>query len=219
MIEIEWNNISLELLPERAMVWRRHNLLLIADPHFGKAATFRTVGIPIPEQTSQDDLERLNSLIERTQSRRIVILGDFLHSRSGRTQTVYQALKKWRSSLAQCQIDLVMGNHDEQAGAPWKSLDIRIHRTSLKIDHISLVHHCQGLQGPEIGGHLHPSYRLKARASKGFKLPCFWVQRRTIVLPAFGRFTGTHNIQKGRNDRLFLTDDTEIRELQGKDRS
>ena len=94
MIEIEWNNISLELLPERAMVWRRHNLLLIADPHFGKAASFRTVGIPIPEQTSQDDLERLNSLIERTQSRRIVILGDFLHSRSGRTQTVYQALKK-----------------------------------------------------------------------------------------------------------------------------
>ena len=38
----------LVLLPEMAAYWERAGTLLVADPHFGKAAAFRAAGIPEP---------------------------------------------------------------------------------------------------------------------------------------------------------------------------
>jgi uncharacterized protein len=36
------------LLPERALFWPRACALVVADVHWGKAASFRAAGIPIP---------------------------------------------------------------------------------------------------------------------------------------------------------------------------
>ncbi len=38
-------------------------MLLIADPHFGKAASFRSRGIAVPVGTTRYDLDRLAELI------------------------------------------------------------------------------------------------------------------------------------------------------------
>ncbi len=51
------------LLAQRAVFWRERQMLLIADPHFGKAASFRSHGIAIPRGTTCYDLERLADLI------------------------------------------------------------------------------------------------------------------------------------------------------------
>jgi len=39
---------NLILLPNRALMWREKRLLVVADPHFGKAQVFRDQGIPVP---------------------------------------------------------------------------------------------------------------------------------------------------------------------------
>lgn len=36
------------LLPERALWWPAQRMLMVADAHFGKAATFRARGVPVP---------------------------------------------------------------------------------------------------------------------------------------------------------------------------
>ena len=75
---------QLVLLPERAAYWRRVQTLLVADPHFGKAAAFRAAGVPVPRGTTTGSLARLDAALARTGATRIVFLGDFLHARVGR---------------------------------------------------------------------------------------------------------------------------------------
>src|SRR6478609_3634551 len=72
------------LLAERAAYWERTQALLVADPHFGKAAAFRAAGVPVPRGTTTASLARLDAALERTGAARIVFLGDFLHAREGR---------------------------------------------------------------------------------------------------------------------------------------
>ena len=73
----------------------------VSDPHFGKAATFRKVGIPVSEHTTEDDCARLLQMLEQTQASRLVFLGDFLHARQGKTDPVRTLLFQWRS-LPKC---------------------------------------------------------------------------------------------------------------------
>ncbi len=63
MIEIDWGGERLVVLAERALYWPRRRTIIIADPHFGKAATFRQAGIPVPHGTTATDLDRLRRLL------------------------------------------------------------------------------------------------------------------------------------------------------------
>ena len=89
---------ELQLLPERAVYWTRERTLLVADPHFGKAAAFRAGGVPVPRGTTTENLRRLDDALRRTNARRIVFLGDFLHAREGRAPETLRVLNEWRAT-------------------------------------------------------------------------------------------------------------------------
>ena len=76
------------LLPGSAAVLPASATLLVADLHLGKAATFRKAGIPVPEGSAQRDLARLADLVVRHAVRRLLVLGDLFHARSGCTEQV-----------------------------------------------------------------------------------------------------------------------------------
>lgn len=84
-IEIEFGDQQLALLPDRAVWWPLARTLFIADSHFGKAATFRAAGLPIPDAT-ETDLARLDRLLQSTIARRLIVLGDLLHNKRGITE-------------------------------------------------------------------------------------------------------------------------------------
>ena len=69
------------LIPDRALYWVEKKMLIIADPHFGKAQVLRESGIPAPEGTTSDDLGRLSRLIVGFSPKSILILGDLIHIR------------------------------------------------------------------------------------------------------------------------------------------
>lgn len=46
--------------PDKTLFWREEQLLIVADPHFGKTQIFRENGISIPGGTTAIDLERLS---------------------------------------------------------------------------------------------------------------------------------------------------------------
>ena len=62
---IELAGETIELLPERALWWPAAGVLFVADLHLGKAATYRALGQPVPGGTTQENLARLDRLIER----------------------------------------------------------------------------------------------------------------------------------------------------------
>src|SRR5258706_7423120 len=95
-----------ELLAARALHWPRERTLFVADVHLGKAAAFRAGGVPLPRGATAADLARLARLCAQTDARRLVILGDFLHAKSGRVAALDAAFLQWRT--AHDGIDLVL---------------------------------------------------------------------------------------------------------------
>src|SRR5690554_3561823 len=66
---------TLTLHPERAVYWERARTLIVADTHFGKAATFRAHGLPVPVGTTTAALQRLDAVLTRTRAERLLFLG------------------------------------------------------------------------------------------------------------------------------------------------
>ena len=115
-IDIIWQGENLRLLANKGIFWPREKTLFVADPHFGKAATFRKVGIPVSEHTTEDDCKRLLQMLRSTGACKLVFLGDFLHARQGKTAPVRTLLFQWREMCSDVEILLVRGNHDLNPG-------------------------------------------------------------------------------------------------------
>jgi uncharacterized protein len=195
---------ALHLLPERAVWWPAQSALLLADLHFGKAATLRAHGIPVPRGSSSATLGRLDALIERYAVRRVVFLGDFLHARRARSTATLSALRAWRERRATLQLQLVLGNHDRHAGPP--PADLRIDALSEPFVMTPFVMRHLPVSDPQgyvIAGHLHPAVRLHGTGHDFVQLPCFVFGAATAVLPAFGELTGTSVIDAQPGQRVY----------------
>ena len=196
---------DLVLLPERAVFWAGARTLLIADPHFGKAASFRSAGVPVPAGTTAGTLGRIDAAIARTDPARVVFLGDFLHARDGRSPTTIAALGAWRASHAALDVMLVRGNHDRRAGDPPAELRIRCVDAPVVESPFAFVHHPVAVTGAyALAGHLHPAATMVGRGRQRARLPCFWFGARWAVLPAFGEFTGLASIEAAAGDQVFV---------------
>jgi metallophosphoesterase superfamily enzyme len=47
-----------------------------------------------------------------------------------------------------------------------------------------------------IAGHVHPGTILKGRGRQSIKLPCFWMYKNQLIMPAFGNLTGAVRMPK-----------------------
>ena len=195
---------ELTLFAARAAFWSRRRTLLVADAHFGKAAAFRAGGLPVPRGTTIEALSRMNSLVERTGARRIVFLGVFLHAREGRADETLRTVRTWREINADVEVVLVRGNHDRHAGDPPAELGIQCADSPVVEEPFVFAHHPKpDGRGYVLAGHLHPSVRVSGPARDHERLACFWFGERVGVLPAFGDFTGTADIEAAANDRVI----------------
>lgn len=205
---------ALMLLPEKAVFLPESNTLLVADAHFGKAVSFRKLGVPVPRGTTSETLASLSSLARRLELRRIIFLGDFLHSAHATAPATMAALARWRDQHAVLDVMLVRGNHDERAGDPPWQLGIEPVDEPLKQGGLALCHHPQPVPGAyALAGHLHPCVSVGARANDWLRMPCFWFTREFGVLPAFGAFTGMQTIRMGRGERVFAATPERVFEL------
>ena len=174
---------ELILLPDRAVLWPARSALMLSDVHFGKSATFRAHGIPVPEGESQADLDRITNLVERHGVEHLAIIGDFYHSGITLSPALHDSLASFRDSL-DAEIILVRGNHDKARHELLPMVD------RLDWSPIELVHDPADAnpEQPTIAGHLHPLCRI-GRAGRASRLPCFLLTENLLVLPAFGTFT------------------------------
>lgn len=214
--------VRVGLHPTGAAWLPAEHMLLIADAHFGKAVSFRRLGVPVPEATTHETLERLSGLLRDTGARQIVFLGDFLHSKRSHAPATLGALRAWREQHAATGLTLVRGNHDDRAGDPPADLNIEVVDEPLALGPFALCHHPRPVPGRYVlAGHWHPCISIHGRAFERLRLPCFWMGedsgrvagRAVGILPAFGAFTGMHRIEPQAGDRIFPVAGDAVREL------
>jgi DNA ligase-associated metallophosphoesterase len=202
---IELAGEQLALLPQKAVLWPRERTLVVADIHFGKAASFRAHGVPVPRGTTTQNLDALDELIEMYEPERIVFLGDFLHARAAHALATQAALLAWRQRRPRLQLTLVRGNHDLRAGDPAARLGIELVDEPFLVGPFAFCHH-PGLDTPgyALAGHVHPAFLLASRFD-ALRLPCFVVGPRRMVLPSFGAFTGGHLVSPEAGEAIYVS--------------
>jgi DNA ligase-associated metallophosphoesterase len=195
---------TLQLLPERCVLWREAGILILSDLHLGKAAHLRHHGMPIPEGNTADDLARLTQVIHRTGARELILCGDFFHAPAAQSPAIIGLVESWRAAHPGLTVSLVIGNHDQGRALPPPSCGInpvghRCHRAPFHFVH-DPAHILP--DGFHFTGHLHPVAALPG--PRPLKAPCFWWQAasQTLVLPAFGSITAGVPVQPAPGDTL-----------------
>jgi len=203
--EIELRDEPLWLLAERAIYWPARQTLLVADVHIGKAASYRALGQPVPRGTTAATLERLDRVLAAFTVETLIVLGDFIHSRPGRAPATLALLQDWRERHAGLQIRLIRGNHDRHAGDPPSELGIEVVDEPLLLGPFALQHEPVAHSGfCVLAGHVHPVAILRGKARQRLRLPCFVIDEKVSLLPAFGEFTGGWEVQPAAPARIYL---------------
>lgn len=207
--EIDFFGTALMLSPLRVAYQPETKTLLAADLHWGKEATFQYMGIPIPSLL-REDLSRLSTAVRQSQCERLVLLGDLLHAREGRSRTLYREVNDWREQHSDLRIDLVEGNHDRSAGRLPASWDIGWLGSETTLESLRLIHIPEFSSNvPTVAGHLHPKLRI-TRGPERVSLPCFWRRGSSLVLPAFSSFIDHEPIVQREGDEYFVIADDSL---------
>lgn len=173
--------------------------LVVADVHWGYAASQRAAGRLLPDWGDGEIEQRLDTLVMRYQPERLVVLGDVVHARAA-AFAAETALARLHQRLPE--LVLIAGNHDRG----WSARTV----PSLTLPGYFLHHGDRALTVPagciEVIGHHHPAATWSDRAGTRVKLPALVEGPRRIILPAFSPWAGgvswTEQLQPG--ERLWL---------------
>ena len=202
------------LLPGRAAFLPKTSTVVCSDIHLGKAATFRHAGMPIPEGSAQHDLQRLTGIVQTCRARRLLITGDLFHARSGCTQQVLDEFSVFCEQVSlshNTEVVLVLGNHEQSLGNNFRPHEIGIKRCEKEIIEppFRFIHDHQSHFDAQpdyftIAGHVHPTVTIKGTSGDQLTCRCFATTGTTLLLPAFGSFTGGHTIRPSNLTRIWL---------------
>ena len=202
---IELAGEAVLLLAEKALYWPRARMLVVADIHFGKAASFRALGVPVPRGTTTENLDRLDALMALHAVDEVLFLGDFLHARAAHASATVAAMLAWRQRHPGLALVLVRGNHDRHAGDPAVALGMRVVDEPYRVGPFACCPHPHLVsEGYVLAGDVHPVFVLATRVD-ALRLPCFLVGPQRMILPSFGAFTGGHAIAPAADERVWVS--------------
>lgn len=203
--EFKFKEQHLMLDPLKTLFWREESLLLLSDIHLGKVGHFRKHGIAVPMNMYEQDLRKMDYLIDKYQPKTIVYLGDLFHSDLNAEWTSFI---NWIDTYS-IRMILIKGNHDILSEEVYRASKLEVFN-DLVMGPFLFTHEKVTSELYNISGHVHPAVRLKGRAKQGVSVPCFYFSENFGLLPAFGSFTGTFKIRPIKGDRVFATTGEEV---------
>ncbi len=188
----------------RCIYWENEKTLILSDLHLGKTGHFRKSGIGIPQTVMKEDMQHLIAAIQFFQPKRLIIIGDLFHSHFNKEHNFFL---KWRNDLQQIPIILVKGNHDILENSWYEEAGIQIADKIFTTPDFIFAHDVNDCPVDSnkycFSGHIHPGISIKGKGKQHLRLACFYFGKQHAVLPAFGRFTGTHIIEPEKGDVVF----------------
>ena len=206
-MNIEIKDEQFLFLPEKALIWKRKNLLIFSDVHLGKAESFQSFGIPIPSKINLDDLNKIAELIKNYQIKEVLILGDLIHHKSSWTEDLFLTLLDFLKFHKEVNFKLLLGNHEQGSNEYLKELPIEMIPGDYELPPFNFSHghnvHSEKDKKPfTIQGHIHPVVVLHEGPIR-LRLPCFVLNHHSLILPSFGQFTGGFEIKPRKEHRIF----------------
>lgn len=194
------------LHPTGALHWEEQEMLLISDVHLGKVTHFRKFGAAVPSTVIHKNFELLDLVMTYFRPNHLCFLGDLFHSH---INSEWQFFENWIYKY-NSKLKLVAGNHDIISPLKYEALGIEL-QDKFVLKKFLLTHEPQIRSGFfNISGHIHPAVRLKGKGRQSLKLPCFFKSKDQLILPAFGKFTGTHVLPVARDNEIFACTRTEV---------
>ncbi|EGJ22146.1 metallophosphoesterase [Cereibacter sphaeroides WS8N] len=171
--------VRLTALPSGALWWPAERLLCVSDLHLGKAERLaRRGGTLLPPYETQATLARLEADLEATAAERVLCLGDSFDDGAA-ADGLAEPERLWLRRLMTGRDWIwILGNHDPAPTACGGS-----HRATAVLGPLTFRHIAEG--EAEVSGHYHPKCALAGRAR-----PCFLLDGRRLILPAYGAYTG-----------------------------
>ncbi|MGC1633392.1 MAG: ligase-associated DNA damage response endonuclease PdeM, partial [Gelidibacter sp.] len=187
--DISIHNEVFTLTNQRALVWEKEKTLVVSDLHIGKTAHFRKAGIPIPSSILDNDLKRLQGLIDHFTVQTVLVVGDLFHAENNSDIDQFQSFINDNSTV---DFELIKGNHDRLKDRFYEAMGVAVFKTHKDVAGFRFVHdeqHCDRNTFC-ISGHTHPGVTIRGKGKVFIKLPCFEVSEERLILPAFSEFTG-----------------------------
>jgi metallophosphoesterase superfamily enzyme len=194
-------------LDSRLALWvAAQRLLIVADLHWGYAASHRARGNLLPVWGDDEIEARLQSLVSDYQPAEMIWLGDVVHAAEGGARAEAYV----RTSTVP--ITLLAGNHDRRWRQPCERSVTR---------GAFFCHHGDVAQAVpdgccEVIGHHHPAVSWSDHAGTRLKLPALVASDRRLILPAFSPWAeGTAwNDQRSAGETLWAIAPNRIFALQ-----
>ena len=210
-MNIEFAGQTLQLLPEKGVIWKEEKTLIISDLHLGKIANFRKEGIAIPASGLISNFIKLDQLILNNNIWRIIFTGDIFHSD---WNYEWEIFCEWRAKYHSIEMHIVKGNHDFLPEHCYHGFIV--HDDTFVFSPFTFTHHPSDEIAEDIyiiAGHIHPVIRLTERRGNGMRLPCYYFTEQQLILPSFGYFTGGHAIQPTDGDRIIAIVNSELMDV------
>lgn len=151
----------------------------------------------------------MDEALEYFNPKTICFLGDLFHSALNKEWHLFE---NWVAKKP-IEIILVVGNHDIISPLKYEDLGIEV-VPEVKWGDFLLTHHPEERIGCfNFSGHIHPAIRLRGKGRQSLRLPCFFKSERQLILPAFGKFTGTFVLEPKKNDEVFAIVEDEIMKI------
>ncbi|WP_375260215.1 ligase-associated DNA damage response endonuclease PdeM [Citreimonas sp.] len=180
-----FHGAQLRALPSGALHWPERSVLIVSDLHLGKAARLSAVGgAALPPYETRETLSRLADDLDATDAARVICLGDSFDAAGLDAHLPEDDLLFIARLQAGRDWDWIEGNHD-----PGPVTLSGTHRADLALGPLVFRHIATAGAAGEVSGHYHPKVRINARG-RGLSMPCFLVDGKRLVMPAFGAYTG-----------------------------
>ncbi|MEO0793818.1 MAG: ligase-associated DNA damage response endonuclease PdeM [Verrucomicrobiota bacterium] len=204
---------ELVLWADHAIHWPNQAMLIVADIHLGRSQVHRDRGLFLPEGNDQRDLDRLAALLDRTNAKQLLVLGDLFHGQASVEPETLQRLKGWVDQQG-VTLALVDGNHDRRSLRKQDIDFVERHGEPLEVGPFLMAHEpCEHPSLYPLCGHLHPGIRYRDGVGCAFRSKAFWLRQQHAILPAFGGTTSFVTLNRDRDDRIFACNGRNIQEL------
>lgn len=185
-----WANRTIVLDYRKALFIPQEQALLVADLHIGKEQHFRKSGMAVPAALSEHTLNKLKQVVQEYRPSTIYYLGDLFHSYAN---SAWRLFREFLKDAIETDHVLIRGNHDLQSDQALTNMGLKVY-PKYALGNLKLRHEMdppmQSENSYTIGGHIHPVVKLRGVGGDSMRLPCFAERDHSLLLPAFGTFTG-----------------------------
>lgn len=195
------------LLPEKAMLWKETNTLLVSDLHMGKGGHFRKNGVALPVEVNMQNLWTLSGLLMDHKPDRLLLLGDLFHSRINKEWDQFVDMLDQFPAIEKV---LVRGNHDVIPEYHFEDANIKLVEELREGPFIFSHEPLEEWEGYNLCGHIHPAVVLRGGGRQRLRVPCFYFGENQGIMPSFGYFTGSHTIKPKKSDKVYVSADGSV---------